>query len=1212
MSAGTLTFNPGVVTRTFTVPVVGDVLDEFDETFFANLSSPVNATIADNQGVGTIVDNDPTPSVGINNVTVTEVDAGSVTATFTATLSAVSGRTVTVDYATSDVTAAAPADYTAASGTLTFAPGVTTRTIPIAVQGDLSDEANETYRVTLSNPTNVTIAAAIGTGTITDNDPPPSIVINDVSVVEGDAGTTNMNFDVSLSVPSGLTVTVNYATANSTAIQPGDYTTTSGTLTFTPGQGTKTISVPVVGDTTDEVDETFFVNLSGATNASIADAQGMGTIVDDDPLPSLTINDVSLTEGDAGTANMTFTATLSAASAKTVTVDYATADGTATAPADYGLSVGTLTFNPGVLTRTFTVPVVGDTSDEFDETFLANLSNPANATIADNQGVGTIVDNDAAPTVGINNVSTAEGDTGITTATFTVLLSAASGKPITVDYASADGTAVAPGDYAGVSGTLSFAPGQTLKTVDVDISGDTTYENDETFTVALSNPVNVVLGSTPAVVTITNDDPVPQVSIDDRSVTEGDAGTMAATFTVSLSNPSAFPISVDASTSDQTATAPADYGAVSTTVSFAPGQVSKTVDVQVQGDTLDEFDETYSLDLSNPSGASIADGTGVGTIMDDDAAPTGSVDDVSAPEGDAGISTATFTVSLSAPSGKAISVDYATADGTAAAPGDYAGVSGTLSFAPGQTTKTVDVAVQGDLLNEFDETFAVNLSNLSNVASGILSGTGTILDDDPTPTVLVGDVSVPEGDAGAANATFTVSLSAPSGKPISVDYATADGTASAPGDYAGVSGTLSFAPGQTSKTVDVAVSGDTIYENDETFWFSLSNLVNVAPGAVSATGTISNDDALPQASVGDRSVTEGDAGTTAATFTVSLTNPSAFPISVDLSTSDQTASAPGDYGPVSTTVTFAPGQVSTTVDVLVQGDSVYELDETYAVDLSNPTGAALADAHGVGTIVDDDAAPVLDVGDVTVTEGDAGDVTASFPVTLTGATQVPVTVDVTTADGSATAPGDYAALATSLTFSPGQTAKTVDVTVHGDTTFELDETFSLHLSNPAGATIGVDPGLGTIVNDDSTPGLAVTDVSLPEGDTGDSIATFTVALGAPSAFPISVDVATADGTATQPSDYDPVGSTTLTFAPGETTKTVDVTVHGDTTVEPDETFTVQLSNPVGAGIADGVGNGTIVDDDAVPAPPPTTRSPPSATPPSSKAEREPRRRCRSP
>ena len=301
-----------MLTRTFNVPVVGDTRDEFDETFVANLSSPVNATIADGQGVGTILDNDPIPTLSINNVTVTEVDAGTNTATFTATLSAASGKTVTVDYATSDVTATAPADYTGATGTLTFAPGATTQTIPITVQGDLSDEINETYRVTLSNPGNATITTAIGTGTITDNDPVPSIAIDDVTVTEGNAGTTNANFTVSLSVPSGMNVTVNYATANGTATQPADYTTTSGTLTFTPGQGTKTISVPVVGDVLDEIDETFVVNLSGPTNATIADSQGVGTITDDDPAPSLTIDDQSVIEGDAGTANMTFTVTASA------------------------------------------------------------------------------------------------------------------------------------------------------------------------------------------------------------------------------------------------------------------------------------------------------------------------------------------------------------------------------------------------------------------------------------------------------------------------------------------------------------------------------------------------------------------------------------------------------------------------------------------------------------------------------------------------------------------------------------------------------------------------------------------------------------------------------------------------------------------------------------------------------------------------------------
>ena len=272
------------------------------------------------------------------------------------------------------------------------------QTITIPVVGDLLDEANETFTVNLTNPQPPAIAditTATGTGTITDNDPLPSLVINDVSLTEGNTGTTNADFTVTLSAPSGRTVTVNYATANATAVQPADFTTTSGTLTFTPGQVPKTVSVPVVGDPIDETNETFFVNLSGASNATIADTQGLGTIVNDDPPPSISINDVSLTEGNAGTATLTFTVTLSGASGKTVTVDYATADGTATAPADYTAASGTVTFAPGRSPGRSPSAVLGDTLDEFDETFAVNLSAPTNATIADSQGVGTITDNDA-------------------------------------------------------------------------------------------------------------------------------------------------------------------------------------------------------------------------------------------------------------------------------------------------------------------------------------------------------------------------------------------------------------------------------------------------------------------------------------------------------------------------------------------------------------------------------------------------------------------------------------------------------------------------------------------------------------------------------------------------------------------------------------------------------------------------------------------------
>ena len=208
----------------------------------------------------------PVSHFAINSVGLTEGNAGTTNLTFTISYTGTS-NTISVDWATANGTATAPADYTASSGTATFTVGgPMSRTITIPVVGDLLDEANETFTVNLTNPqppATADITTATGTGTITDNDPTPSLVINDVSLTEGNAGTTNADFTVTLSAPSGRTVTVNYATANATAVQPGDYTTTSGTLTFTPGQVLKTISVPVVGDAIDEIDETFFVNLSG-------------------------------------------------------------------------------------------------------------------------------------------------------------------------------------------------------------------------------------------------------------------------------------------------------------------------------------------------------------------------------------------------------------------------------------------------------------------------------------------------------------------------------------------------------------------------------------------------------------------------------------------------------------------------------------------------------------------------------------------------------------------------------------------------------------------------------------------------------------------------------------------------------------------------------------------------------------------------------------
>ena len=225
------------------------------------------------------------PSLRVNNVSVAEANTGATaTATFTVTLSAASSQSVTVQYQTANVSATAPADYDAlALSTLTFAPGQTTKTVNVTVRGDALDEANETFRLLLSNPTNATVASGTGACTITDDDPAPSITITNATVTEPDSGTINAVFTVRLSAASGRSVTVKYATADGTAAAGTDYTARALTaLSFSPGQTSRTVTVQVKGDKAREANETFFVNLSSAVNATIADAQGLGAITNDD------------------------------------------------------------------------------------------------------------------------------------------------------------------------------------------------------------------------------------------------------------------------------------------------------------------------------------------------------------------------------------------------------------------------------------------------------------------------------------------------------------------------------------------------------------------------------------------------------------------------------------------------------------------------------------------------------------------------------------------------------------------------------------------------------------------------------------------------------------------------------------------------------------------------------------------------------------------
>jgi hypothetical protein len=224
---------------------------------------------------------------------------------------------------------------------------------------------------------------------------PPTLRIGDATVTEGHVGTRAATFTVTLSAPSAQPVAVQYATVNCTATAGSDYQAASGALTIPAGQTTGTITVPVIGDRLGEPNETFVVNLSGPTNATIGDGQAVGTILDDEP--RISISDVTKYEGKKNqTTLFTFTVTLSAAYDQAVTMSFRTVDSTAkTSDNDYVAKTGTLTFAPGETTKTITIEVKGDSKKESDETFYLDLfGNSNNSLFTKNRGVGTILNDD--------------------------------------------------------------------------------------------------------------------------------------------------------------------------------------------------------------------------------------------------------------------------------------------------------------------------------------------------------------------------------------------------------------------------------------------------------------------------------------------------------------------------------------------------------------------------------------------------------------------------------------------------------------------------------------------------------------------------------------------------------------------------------------------------------------------------------------------------
>ena len=896
----------------------------------------------------------------------------------------------------------------------------------------------------------------------------PTLVVGDLSVVEGDAGTV----PVTLSNPSVAEVTFTLSTADGTAVAPGDYVARAGVrVTIPAGSTGGSFLVATSGDLTDEPSESFLavVDSGSVVGAAVADDTGVVTIVDNDGAPVVSVAGGSAVEG----TGVAFTVSLSNPSSEDVSVTFTTSSGSAVSGVDFTAASALVTIPAGMLSAEVVVPTSADDVDELTEAFTGSLSSPSGAaTVAGGGGgtaTGSIVDDSPTPAVSVGDATVLEGGT----ATVSFTLSNPSSSTITVGYTTTTGTAGA-GDFTSETGTVTFVAGVVSQSVTVDTTADDIDEAAEVFAVDVTSiSSNAATGDGSGAVTITDDSPTPAVSVGDATVLEG--GTATVSFT--LSNPSASTITVGYTTTTGTAGA-GDFTSETGTVTFVAGVVSQSVTVDTTADDIDEAAEVFAVDVTSiSSNAATGDGSGAVTITDDSPTPAVSVGDATVLEG----GTASVTFTLSNPSASTITVGYTTATGTAGA-GDFTSETGTVTFLPGETSQFVTVDTTSDDIDETAEVFTVDVTATTNAATGDGSADVTITDDTPTPSVTVADTTVVEG----ATATVTFTLSNPSSTTITVSYATTAGTAG-PGDFAATTGTVTFLPGQQTQTVDVVTIADATAEPTEAFTVdvtSTSASATVADG--SGDVTILDDDATPELTIGDVTVVEG----ADATFTLTLSNPTASDVTVVVSTVDGSATGGGtDYtSSTSTTVTIPAGQLTATVTVPTTTETVDEVAETFRLVVqSAPNGATTADGDATATIEDDDntveavddAAPTNeDVSVIVPVLANDLDVDGDLPLTVVGVTQPSGGAAVVNPDGTITftpAPDTHGAVTFTYTVRDrlgAEDTATVTITVGpvDDPPVAAPDRYAV----PANATTETPATTGTLANDTDLDGDALT------------------------------------------------------------------------------------------------------------------------------------------
>jgi alpha-tubulin suppressor-like RCC1 family protein len=634
---------------------------------------------------------------------------------------------------------------------------------------------------------------------------------------------TTLAIIYSLSQTRSVQTKIDVAVTSSRGDSAAAFGTTTASVMIPAGQSSGTVVLSSIHDPLYTGDRDFEIDVSvDDPEVEVSDSVLHLTLKDLEvvPVAKVTLTSQNILEN---TASGTIEVSLSQGASAAIAVDYSFKPTTATQTADFDAALGslsgTLTFAPGETVKTVSFNVVDDAAIESTEEFDFELTQVSGAATLSTQKIHTvkIVDNDFA-TLSFSDVSANEGQNLV----FTIILNPASSGPVTVQYATANGTAVSGTNYTSRSGTLTFAAGETSKQITVPsfAFASEACAADRTFSLTLSNATNANIGIASSTGLIRDPD-LPSLSV----AATNPAGTLesaTSTYTASLSLACVSKdVTFTAAAVDGTAKAPLDYTYTSSTYTIPAGSTSVSVPITVIDDALDEDDETVSLVLSAPVNATLGTSSASVKILDNDATPTLSF--VSAKmKFDEGVGNATLTATLSAVSGRAVSFQWGTSAGTALPGTDFTTVATTVVTIPeGSQTATLSVPIIDDpIICELPETFTATLTNLTNAVAGSFPVLDATIKDNDLPILTMNSQSVTEGQT--ANFTGAFSFACPSA--ITFDYFTVGDTAIEGTDFTRTSGSVSVGAGLTAVSIAVPTSDDALVESPvERFFLSVTN-----------------------------------------------------------------------------------------------------------------------------------------------------------------------------------------------------------------------------------------------------------------------------------------------------------------------------------------------------------------------------------------------------